>query len=293
MSGARSGAWSPCRWTRGRRASSSHIPRRIRAPRSCSCPLKSLPSRRANPQIEPAAPAARFGATFGPPAPPIELRAGAAPICRREGLDTDAERGSGELKGAVFNGRAGSKKPRSTVLIQPHHTTPRDQIQTNPTREQYGRTGPASLPARANPPASEGSGIREICWRRRERGRRRKDMSRERSKRGGGAGFGMEFFGNPKPLQTDGTGPAGRQPTNNAFVQLPCRCVQCDPPSFVLLCFLVTKEGKESGRSFLRLSSRLVSSRLVQGGGERERTEKDGTAGGTNENDGNYTHTAN
>jgi hypothetical protein len=115
-------------------------------------------------------------------------------------------------------------------------------------------------------------------------------MSRERSKRGGGAGFGMEFFGNPKPLQTDGTGPAGRQPTNNAFVQLPCRCVQCDPP-FLRSLVLFGDERRERKRPFF--PSSLVSSRLVQGGGERERTEKDGTAGGTNENDGNYTHTAN
>jgi hypothetical protein len=152
MSGARSGAWSPCRWTRGRRASSSHIPRRIRAPRSCSCPLKSLPSRRANPQIEPAAPAARFGATFGPPAPPIELRAGAAPICRREGLDTDAERGSGELKGAGFNGRAGSKKPRSTVLIQPHHTS-----RPNPNKPDPGavRTDRPRFPSRSSESTGE------------------------------------------------------------------------------------------------------------------------------------------
>jgi hypothetical protein len=31
----------------------------------------------------------------------------------------------------------------------------------------------------------------------------------------------------------------------------------------------------------------------ISRGGEKEMTEKDGTAGGTNENDGNYTHTAN
>jgi hypothetical protein len=72
--------------------------------------------------------------------------------------------------------------------------------------------------------------------------------------------IGMEFLGIQSPAgRTDGTGPAGRQPTN-ASVQLPCRCVQCDPPSFVLLCFLVTKEGKESGRSFLL-------SQLVQAAG--------------------------
>jgi hypothetical protein len=33
-----------------------------------------------------------------------------------------------------------------------------------------------------------------------------------------------------------------------------------------------------------------ISRSLVQCGGEKEMTEKDGTAGGTNENDGNYTH---
>jgi hypothetical protein len=124
-------------------------------------------------------------------APPIELRAGAAPICRREGLDTDAERRSEELKAAGFNGRAGSKKPRSTVLIQHNHTTPRDQIQPNRTREQCGRTGPR-LPSRSSEShrqAREAESARFAgvagLERRRERGRRRKDVSRERSKRRG------------------------------------------------------------------------------------------------------------
>jgi hypothetical protein len=91
-------------------------------------------------------------------APPIELRAGAAPICRREGLDTDAERRSEELKAAGFNGRAGSKKPRSTVLIQHNHTTPHLATKSNPTGpgSSADGQGPASLPARANPTGKRG-----------------------------------------------------------------------------------------------------------------------------------------
>jgi hypothetical protein len=69
--------------------------------------------------------------------------------------------------------------------------------------------------------------------------------------------FGMEFLGIQSPAgRTDGTGPAGRQPTN-ASVQLPCRCVQCDLPSFLRSLVLFGDERRERKRPlFPSLSSR-------------------------------------
>jgi hypothetical protein len=211
-------------------------------------------------------------------APPIELRAGAAPICRREGLDTDAERRSEELKAAGFNGRPGSKKPRSTVLIQHNHTTPHQTSRPNPTQPDPGavRTdrAPPPFPLERIPPASEGSGIREICWRRWTRasagarkateGCEQGKKQEERSRQGYTecpmiqlSSIGMEFLEIQSPAgRTDGTGPAGRQPTN-ASVQLPCRCVQCDPPSFLRSLVLFGDERRERKRPlFPSLSAR-------------------------------------
>lgn len=265
MSGAPSGAWSPCRWTRRRRASSSHIPHRIRAPLSSSFRsnpshpgaakspqnrLKSnLPLRRRRRDSAPE----KAGIPRGAP----ERRrlcysraTNRAPLQSASEMGADREReGEGNSKApALMAGRdrsGGSKMPRTTAnhsasLPCPNPTTPHLATKSNPTRPgaaaRAGRQGGAP-PSRASERIHR-RGAESPRFAGAERRREREEGEEEEE--GGSFGmersrglhgvprfssFGMEFLG----IQSRNG--AGRQPTN-AFVQLPCRCY---PPSLSLL----------------------------------------------------------